>query len=59
MRGLTYDTGALIAAEARDVGMWALHDETLARDVRPVVPTPPAGASPGSHRLGSRVAGCR
>ena len=40
MRGLTYDTGALIAAECRDVDMWALHDQTLARDVRPVVPAP-------------------
>jgi hypothetical protein len=40
MRGLTYDTGALIAAEGRDVGMCALHDQTLARNVHPVVPAP-------------------
>lgn len=38
MNAVVYDTGALLAAERRDARMWALHDETLARDIVPVVP---------------------
>lgn len=38
--GLTYDTGALIAAERRDRDMWALHDAALADEVTPTVPAP-------------------
>jgi predicted nucleic acid-binding protein len=36
--GLTYDTGALIAAERNDRAMWALHRAALLRGVSPVVP---------------------
>lgn len=38
MAGIVYDTGALIAAERRDVRLWALHRATLTAGVRPVVP---------------------
>ena len=36
--GLTYDTGALVAAERDDRLMWALHRATLTRGLPPVVP---------------------
>jgi predicted nucleic acid-binding protein len=36
--GLTYDSGALIAAERDARGMWAIHQRALWRGVRPVVP---------------------
>jgi predicted nucleic acid-binding protein len=36
--GLVYDTGALIAAEANDRRIWALHARALQRGVLPVVP---------------------
>lgn len=38
MPGLTYDTGALVAAEASSRPLWALHRRALERGVRPVVP---------------------
>ncbi len=38
--GVTYDTGALLAAEAGDREMWALHRRILEREVRPVIPAP-------------------
>lgn len=40
MGGITYDTGALIAAERNDRRMWALHAALLAEEVIPVVPAP-------------------
>lgn len=40
MNGVTYDTGALIAAERNDRNMWALHAGFLALEVCPTVPTP-------------------
>ena len=40
MTGLTYDTGALIAAERSDRRMWALHRRALERGAAPVVPAP-------------------
>ena len=40
MAGVTYDTGALVAAERNDRRMWALHAGFLAEDVVPVVPAP-------------------
>jgi predicted nucleic acid-binding protein len=40
MRGVTYDTGALIAAERNDRRMWALHAGLLAEEVVPFVPAP-------------------
>ena len=38
MKGLIYDTGALIAAEARRPALWALHRHALALGLRPTVP---------------------
>ena len=38
MAGLTYDTGALIAAEKNDRRMWGIHARALARGVRPTIP---------------------
>ncbi|MCL2849732.1 MAG: hypothetical protein FWE61_06775 [Micrococcales bacterium] len=38
MPGLTYDTGALIAAEKNDRTMWALHAAALSRGLVPTVP---------------------
>ncbi|MGH8907029.1 MAG: twitching motility protein PilT [Egibacteraceae bacterium] len=35
---VTYDTGALIAAEANERQMWALHARALALGQRPIVP---------------------
>ncbi|MGH3822004.1 MAG: hypothetical protein ACRDRA_04080 [Pseudonocardiaceae bacterium] len=40
MAGVTYDTGALIAAERNDRRMWALHAGLLAEEVSPIVPAP-------------------
>jgi len=38
--GVTYDTGALIAADRNDRGAWALHAGFLAEEVSPTVPSP-------------------
>lgn len=38
MPGLTYDTGALVAAEENDRRMWALHRRALERHLVPTVP---------------------
>jgi hypothetical protein len=38
VKGLVYDTGALLAAERDRREVWALHERALARGVRPVVP---------------------
>lgn len=40
MAGVTYDTGALIAAERNDRRLWALHAGFLAEEVVPTVPAP-------------------
>ncbi|MPY88946.1 MAG: twitching motility protein PilT [Luteitalea sp.] len=40
MAGVTYDTGALVAAERNDRRMWALHAAFLATEVVPTVPAP-------------------
>lgn len=40
MHGVTYDTGALIAADRNDRRTWALHAGFLAEEVAPTVPTP-------------------
>ena len=40
MAGVTYDTGALVAAERGDRRMWALHAGMLAEEVVPVIPAP-------------------
>lgn len=39
MNGVTYDTGALIAADRNDRQMWAIHAGFLALEVSPTVPT--------------------
>jgi len=36
--GLTYDTGALVAAERNDRLVWSLHRAALARGLSPTVP---------------------
>jgi hypothetical protein len=38
--GVTYDTGALLAAERNDRRMWALHAGFLDEDVIPTIPAP-------------------
>lgn len=40
MAGVTYDTGALLAAERMDRRMWALHAGYLTEEVVPRVPAP-------------------
>jgi hypothetical protein len=40
MHGITYDTGALIAADRNDRRMWALHAGFLALEISPTVPAP-------------------
>lgn len=40
VKGVTYDTGALLAAERNDRRMWALHAGLLAEEVVPTVPAP-------------------
>jgi hypothetical protein len=40
MDGITYDTGALVAAERNNRQMWALHAGYLAEEVIPTVPAP-------------------
>ena len=39
MAGLTYDSGALIAAERNDRRLWAIHIRAMERGVLPVVPS--------------------
>jgi hypothetical protein len=56
MGGVTYDTGALVAAERNSRRMWALHAGYLAEDVIPVVPAPVlAEAWRGGSRQASLV----
>ena len=40
MNGVTYDTGALIAADRNDRRMWALHAGFVALEISPTVPAP-------------------
>jgi hypothetical protein len=40
MGGVTYDTGALVAAERNNRQMWALHAGYLAEEIIPTVPAP-------------------
>jgi len=60
--GLTYDTGALIAAERDDRILWSLHRAALRRGIAPTVP---AGALAEAwrggpqHRLSRLLKGCR
>lgn len=62
MSGLSYDSGALIAADRNDRRLWLIHARALARGVRPTVP---AGALAEVYRsgrqanLGRLLTGCR
>ncbi len=62
MAGVTYGTGALVAAERNDRRMWALHAAFLAEEVVPVVPSPVLAEAwrGGSRqaRLSRVLAGC-
>ncbi len=62
MAGVTYDTGALIAADRNDRRMWALHLGFIAEEVVPAVPAPVvAEAWRGGSRqasLARMLAGC-
>ena len=56
MGGVTYDTGALVAAERNNRRMWALHAGDLAEEVIPAVPAPVlAEAWRGGSRQASLV----
>lgn len=60
--GITYDTGALIAAERNDRRIWALHRRALERGVLPTVPAGVLGQAwrGGPQAQMSRLlAGCR
>jgi hypothetical protein len=62
MAGITYDAGALIAAERNDRQLWALHRRALERGF---VPTVPAGVLAQGWRGGPQaqmsrlLGGCR
>ncbi len=60
--GLTYDTGALIAAERDDRLMWALHRAAIGRGLPPTVPAgvlSEAWRGGPQHRLSRLLKGCR
>jgi len=38
MEGVTYDTGALIAAEQADSNVWRIHRQAIDRGIKPIVP---------------------
>ena len=60
--GLTYDTGALIAAERDDRLMWALHRAAIARGLPPTVPAgvlAEAWRGGPQHRLSRLLKGCK
>ena len=38
MQGLTYDTGALIAAERNDRRTWQLHNDAISHGAKPTIP---------------------
>src|SRR5436309_3418457 len=60
--GLTYDTGALIAAERNDRLMWALHLASLGRGLPPTVPAgvvAEAWRGGPQHHLSRLLKGCK
>ena len=60
--GLTYDTGALIAAERDDRLMWALHRAAITRGLPPTVPAgvlAEAWRGGPQHRLSMLLKGCK
>ncbi len=62
MAGITYDTGALIAAERNNRRVWALHRRSMERGIMPTVPAGVLGQAwrGGPQAQMSRMlAGCR
>jgi predicted nucleic acid-binding protein len=60
--GVTYDAGALIAAERDSSSLWALHRRTLEREMRPTVSTTVLGQvwrGGRQARLSRLLHGCR
>ena len=60
--GLTYDTGALIAAERDERILWSLHRAALGRGIAPTVPVgvlAEAWRGGPQHRLSQLLKGCR
>jgi hypothetical protein len=60
--GITYDSGALIAAERGGRRMWALHRRSLERGVVPIVPAGVLGQGwrgGPQAQLSRLLAGCR
>jgi len=61
--GVTYDSGALIAAERGERRMWARHRALLLRRVVPVVPAPVVAqcwrGTPRQTQLARLLAGCQ
>jgi hypothetical protein len=62
LTGVTYDSGALIAAERGERRMWARHRALLLRRVIPVVPAPVVAqcwrGTPGQAQLARLLSGC-
>jgi hypothetical protein len=62
MTGVTYDSGALIAAERSERQMWARHRALLLRRVVPTVPAPVIAQcwrdTPRQAQLARFLAGC-
>jgi Ser/Thr protein kinase RdoA (MazF antagonist) len=60
--GVTYDTGALIAADRNDRRIWALHVGFVAEEVVPTVPAPVVAEAwrggPRQASLARMLAGC-
>lgn len=62
MNGVTYDTGALIAAERDSRSVWRLHRRMIERGVKPTLPTVVLGQAwrgGPQARLSRLVNGCR
>jgi hypothetical protein len=63
LSGVTYDAGALIAAERGERRMWARHRALLLRRVVPVVPAPVVAqcwrGTPRQAQLARLLAGCQ
>lgn len=60
--GVTYDTGALLAAEANRRDLWAIHTRSLQRGDRPVVPAAVLGQAwrgGPQAQLSRLLRGCR
>lgn len=60
--GLTYDTGALIAAERNERLLWSLHRAALGRGIAPTVPVgvlAEAWRGGPQHQMSRLLRGCR